>query len=500
VAGTGGQPPRWRGIGSRSALARFRGAEYGGQDARRRNEGVGSNPPIQSGQNVNGNSFGIERNVIGSCHQHPIWVVSLSRCHRCRLVHRGGGQIAGRDVRRRREFVQKSVATLDCPVKVRCLHKGVEVNAAEEICNFAGREIPMGLTPASDGRWAFTTREPIGVVAAISAFNHPLNLIVHQVAPAIAVSCPVIVKPAAPTPLSCLELIALLREAGLPEPWCQTLVTEDNTLSERLATDPRIAFLSFIGSARVGWYLHSKLAPGTRCALEHRGAAPVIIDRSASLDRIIQSIVKGGYYHAGQVCVSTQRIFVHSDIKAQFVERLAARVLALRVGDPLLADGPVILPREATRVSSWTDEAVAGGAWLIGGGRRSETTLAPAILVEPAAHAKVSQSEIFGPVTCVYGFDTLDGAIEIANSLPFAFQAGVFSTDIGPALRAALLLDASAVMINDHTAFRTDWMPFAGRANPGTALVVSARRWTKCPKKRCSSSGMQTERWQPAAQ
>ena len=121
----------------------------------------------------------------------------------------------------------------------------------------------MGLTPASDGRRAFTTREPIGVVAAISAFNHPLSLIVHQAAPAIAVGCPVIVKPAAPTPLCCLELVALLREAGLPEPWCQTFVTEDNALSERLATDPRVAFLSFIGSARVGWYLRSKLAPGT---------------------------------------------------------------------------------------------------------------------------------------------------------------------------------------------------------------------------------------------
>ena len=166
--------------------------------------------------------------------------------------------------------------------------------AAEEIRSFAGQEIPMGLTPASDGRWAFTTREPIGVVAAISAFNHPLNLIIHQVAPAIAVGCPIIVKPAAPTPLSCLKLVALLREAGLPEPWCQTLVTEDNALAEQLATDSRVAFLSFIGSARVGWYLRSKLPPGTRCALEHGGAAPVIIDRSAKLERIVEPIVKGG--------------------------------------------------------------------------------------------------------------------------------------------------------------------------------------------------------------
>ncbi len=352
-------------------------------------------------------------------------------------------------------------------------------NAAEELRNFAGREIPMGLTPASDGRWAFTTKEPIGVVAAISAFNHPLNLIVHQVAPAIAVGCPVIVKPASPTPLCCLEFVALLYEAGLPEAWCQTLITEDNALAERLATDPRVAFLSFIGSARVGWYLRSKLAPGTRCALEHGGAAPVIVDQSAALPSIIEPIVKGGYYHAGQVCVSVQRIFVHEDIKAEFVERLSARVAALRVGDPLAAEtevGPLILPREADRVQSWIDEAVAGGGQLIGGGRLSETTLRPAILVEPAAEAKVSQLEVFGPLTCVYGFRALDQAIDRANSLPVAFQASVFSSEIGPAMRAAERLDAATVLINDHTAFRTDWMPFAGRRHSGYG--VGGIPWT----------------------
>jgi acyl-CoA reductase-like NAD-dependent aldehyde dehydrogenase len=346
-------------------------------------------------------------------------------------------------------------------------------NAAEELRNFAGREIPMGLTRASEGRWAFTTKEPIGVVAAISAFNHPLNLIVHQVAPAVAVGCPVIVKPAVATPLSCLEFVALVREAGLAEPWCQTFVTDDNALAERLATDPRVAFLSFIGSARVGWYLRSRLAPGARCALEHGGAAPVIVDRSAKLDRIIEPLVKGGYYHAGQVCVSTQRIFVHTDLLADFVERFAARVESLRVGDPLLPDtevGPLINPREADRVESWIDEAASAGARVIGGGRRSETTLMPAILLEPPADAKVSQLEVFGPVTCVYGFQDFDKAIELANALPFAFQASVFSSDIGPAMRAAQRLDASTVLINDHTAFRTDWMPFAGRHESGYGI------------------------------
>ena len=343
-------------------------------------------------------------------------------------------------------------------------------SAAEYLRKFAGTEIPMGQTPASEGRWAFTTKEPIGVVASISAFNHPLNLIVHQIAPAIAVGCPVIVKPAPVTPLSCLELVALFREAGLDERWCQTFITDDNALAEKLATDPRVAFLSFIGSAKVGWYLRSKLPPGTRCALEHGGAAPVIVDRSAKLDKVIEPIVKGGYYHAGQVCVSVQRIFVHRDLMEEFVERYSARVGKLVTGDALSPEtdvGPLILPREATRVSSWIDEAVSAGTKLIGGGRLSETTLLPSVLVEPPPTAKVSQLEVFGPVSCVYGFDEIDAAIEIANSLPYAFQSSIFSTDIGPALRAARRFDAAAVMINDHTAFRTDWMPFAGRRQSG---------------------------------
>jgi len=343
-------------------------------------------------------------------------------------------------------------------------------NAAEALRDFAGREVPMGLSRASEGRWAFTTQEPIGIVAAISAFNHPLNLIVHQIAPAIAVGCPVIVKPAPATPLCCLDLVGLLHDAGLEEDWCQTFVTSDNALAERLATDPRVAFLSFIGSAHVGWHLRSRLAAGTRCALEHGGAAPVIIDRSARLDEVIEPIVKGGYYHAGQVCVSVQRIYVHKSLRPAFDERLAARVQALHVGDPVRPEtevGPMIHPRETQRVSAWIQEALSGGARIIGGGRLSDTTLLPSILLDPPLTARVSQLEVFGPVVCVYSFEDLDQAIEAANALPTAFQASIFSQEIAPALHAARCLDASAVLINDHTAFRTDWMPFAGRRESG---------------------------------
>jgi acyl-CoA reductase-like NAD-dependent aldehyde dehydrogenase len=332
-------------------------------------------------------------------------------------------------------------------------------NAADLLRTRGGTEIPMGLTAASENRRAWTILEPIGVVAAISAFNHPLNLIVHQVAPAIATGCPVIVKPAATTPLSCFELVRLVLEAGMPEGWVQTLLPESRDLSTAFARDSRVDFLSFIGSAAVGWRLRANLAPGTRCALEHGGVAPVIVDRSADLDAIIEPLAKGGYYHAGQVCVSVQRIYVHETLKDDFIERFAARVGRLRVGDPRLPKtevGPLIEPAEAVRVASWTEEAVLGGARLIGGGRLSDTTLAPAILVDPPKQAKVSCEEVFGPITCVFGYTDLEEAIKEANSLPVAFQSSIFTRDLTVALDAAERLDASAVMVNDHSAFRTD--------------------------------------------
>jgi acyl-CoA reductase-like NAD-dependent aldehyde dehydrogenase len=378
----------------------------------------------------------------------------------------------------RREYFGKQIAReggkpyADALVETDRAIDGVR-NAAEILRTSAGREIPMGITKSSDHRRAWTIEEPIGVVAAISAFNHPLNLIVHQVAPAIATGCPVIVKPATTTPLSCLDLVKLVHEAGMPEGWVQTFLPEERELAEALATDSRVAFLSFIGSARVGWYLRSKLAPGARCALEHGGAAPVIVDRSADLDKIIEPIAKGGYYHAGQVCVSVQRIYVHEDIQQEFLDRFARRVASLNVGDPVLPQtevGPLILPAESDRVQSWIDEAVAAGSRLIGGGRISETTLKPSILVDPPKDAKVSTLEVFGPLTCVYPFRTLDEAITAANSLPVAFQSSIFTRELASAFEAAERLDASAVMINDHTAFRVDWMPFAGRHVSGHGI------------------------------
>lgn len=337
-----------------------------------------------------------------------------------------------------------------------------------------GEVVPTGGTAAGAKRIAFTRREPIGLVVAVSAFNHPLNLIVHQVATAVAAGCPVIVKPADDTPLSCFAFVNILREAGLPDPWCQALLTESIELAERLVTDARVAFFTFIGSAKVGWMLRAKLAPGTRCALEHGGAAPVIVGPDADLDRAIPLLAKGGYYHAGQVCVSVQRVFVPRARCAELAEALAATAAGFAVGDPTSAAtdvGPLIRHGEVTRVSSWVDEAISGGARrVLGGDATSPSTYPCTVLIEPPLDAKVSQLEIFGPVVCVYAYDDLDAACSAANALPYAFQAAVFSSDIDFAMAAYKRLDASAIMVNDHTAFRIDGMPFAGLRQSGLGV------------------------------
>ncbi|MBW2415504.1 MAG: aldehyde dehydrogenase family protein [Deltaproteobacteria bacterium] len=335
----------------------------------------------------------------------------------------------------------------------------------------AGRMVPMGINAASQGRLAFTRHEPIGVVLAFSAFNHPVNLIVHQVCPAVAAGCPFIVKPAEATPLSCMRVVQILHEAGLPEAWGQALLTTDLDVAGALVRDPRVAFFSFIGSGQVGWMLRSQLAPGARCALEHGGAAPVVVAADADLDDATTLLAKGGFYHAGQVCVSVQRIFADRSVARDLAERLAAAGRVLRVGDPTDPQtevGPLIRPTEVQRVHGWVRGAAGAGAEVLcGGDPLTERCYAPTVLFDPPPDVEVSTLEVFGPVVCVYPVDTLDVAVERSNSLPYAFQAAVFTRDIDTALRVSGRLDAAAVMVNDHTAFRVDWMPFAGLRESG---------------------------------
>lgn len=361
---------------------------------------------------------------------------------------------------------------LDSEVEVLRAVNGVKV-AIESIGRLVGRQVPMGLTKSSENRIAYTVKEPIGVVVSISAFNHPLNLIIHQAVTAIAAGCPVVVKPALTTPLSCLAFVDILKEAGLPKGWCQAIICENN-LAEKLATDGRVNYVSFIGSAKVGWELKSKLAPGTRCALEHGGSAPVIVEEDSDLNELLPALCKGGFYHAGQVCVSVQRVYVHKSIVKSVSEGLSLLAKALKVGDQLDKStevGPLILPSEVDRVELWVKEAIEEGAELLCGGKRiSDTCYAPTVLLNPAAKSLVSTQEVFGPVVCVYSYSDRDEAIQLANSLPYHFQASVFTKNIDVAMDTVKKLNAAAVMVNDHTAFRVDWMPFGGRDVSGIGV------------------------------
>ena len=361
---------------------------------------------------------------------------------------------------------------MDAKVEVARAIDGVKL-AISEIRSMRGVQIPMDLTPAGAGRVAFTTPEPIGVVVAISAFNHPLNLIVHQVVPGIAVGCPVIVKPAETTPLCCMRFVELAYQAGLTKAWLQVAICAIAE-SEKLVTDSRVAFFSFIGSAGVGWYLRSKLAPGTRCALEHGGSAPLIFDDYHNIDGFVNGVIKAGFYHGGQVCVSVQRVFIPNAKATDIANKIANKANTLIVGDAINPDtevGPLIIPKEVDRVASWVDEAVAEGAVLLCGGKKlGDTAYAPTVLLNPSPSSKVSKKEIFGPVVCVYGYDNVNNVIDVANSLEVAFQSAIFTDNIQFAMSVAKKLDSSAVMINDYSTFRTDWMPFAGRRQSGYGI------------------------------
>jgi acyl-CoA reductase-like NAD-dependent aldehyde dehydrogenase len=238
-----------------------------------------------------------------------------------------------------------------------------------------------------------------------------------------------------------------------------------------MVADPRVGFLTFIGSAAVGWMLRGKLAPGARCALEHGGVAPVIVSHDADLDMALPRIARGAFWHAGQACVGVQRVFCHESIASEVAAGLATLGDKMVTGDPLLATtdvGPLISHKEVNRVDSWVDAAVAGGGKLISGGKKiSESCYANTVLTDPPLDADVTRKEVFGPVVCVYGYHDLDAAIGLANDLPYSFQAAAFTRNIDTAMYCYRHLDGTAIMVNENTLFRVDWMPFAGARTSG---------------------------------
>ncbi|HIG57648.1 MAG TPA: aldehyde dehydrogenase family protein [Candidatus Handelsmanbacteria bacterium] len=345
--------------------------------------------------------------------------------------------------------------------------------SAEEATQIDGEQQAMGGTAGNENKITLTLREPIGVVSSISAFNHPVNLIAHQVAPPLAAGNSVVLKPSGDTPISALKLGEMLQKAGLPAGYLSILPCEP-PVAQTLATDPRINYLSFIGSAKVGWHLRRVAADGTRVGLEHGGNAPAIVAADADLQKTAQVCLPGGYYHAGQVCVSVQRLYLHRSIADQFIDIYKPMVESLIVGDPTLPEtgvGPLIRPREVERVKSWVDAAVAEGAEIVTGGEVLEhNCFQPTLLKNVQEGMDVVDKEVFGPVVSVIVYDDIEEAVAGANAGPNGFQAAVFTQDINTGLHAAKKLDFSAVMLNDSTAFRVDWMPFGGRHSSGLGM------------------------------
>jgi acyl-CoA reductase-like NAD-dependent aldehyde dehydrogenase len=362
---------------------------------------------------------------------------------------------AGKPIRYARAEVQRAAVTFSL--------------AAAECRAPEGEVLPLDLEPRGEGRLCLTRRVPRGPVAAISPFNFPLNLVAHKLAPAIAVGASVVLKVPPQAPLTGFRLARILAEAGLPAGVLQVVDAEPPD-AQRLVEDERIKVLSFTGSDTVGWKL-ARLAGKKRVLLELGGNAPCVIDEGVELDAILDKVVQGAWAYAGQVCIRVQRVLVHASRYEAFAREFVERTRALAVGDPLdprTVVGPLIEQVHVERVRAWIDEALAGGARLLCGGEVEGPIVRPAVLVDAAPDMKVCRDEVFGPVTVLERFERFEDALAACNATRFGLQAGVFTRDIGRALRAFRELEYGGVLINDVPTFRVDNYPYGGTKDSGT--------------------------------
>jgi acyl-CoA reductase-like NAD-dependent aldehyde dehydrogenase len=341
--------------------------------------------------------------------------------------------------------------------------------AGDEARRIGGEVIPMDLAAHGVGRIALTRRFPVGPIAAISPFNFPLNLSAHKVAPAIAAGNPIVLKPATKTPLSALYLAEILVEAGLP-PAAISVLPMGRKTGDRLVTDERFRLLTFTGSSPVGWDMKAR-AGKKKVILELGGNAGVIVDRSASLAFAARRVATGGFAFAGQSCIAVQRVLVHDEVFDAFAQRLVGLVEALKVGDPIdpATDvGPMIEEREAQRVDTWVQEAVAAGAKILTGGRRLGGAMyAPTILTDVPLDARVCVEEVFAPVVGLFRFSDFEQALREVNRSRYGLQAGVFTADLEQTLQAFDVLEVGGVLINDVPTWRIDHMPYGGVKDSG---------------------------------
>ncbi|MDX6590416.1 MAG: hypothetical protein QOI84_1690 [Solirubrobacterales bacterium] len=340
-----------------------------------------------------------------------------------------------------------------------------------EARKLTGGTVPMEASPAGLGKLGVMLRVPYGVVGAISPFNFPLNLVAHKLGPAIAAGNAIVLKPAGQTPISALKLAEILLEAGLPENWLSVIPGPGSKVGNAIVEHELTRAITFTGSAPVGWGIRSKV-PHKKVNLELGSNAPLIVNADGDWEAAADKAQIHAFSHAGQSCISIQRILVHADVAEAFTERLVANVEKLTVGDPLDEGtdvGPLITPDDRDRVKEWIDEAVSAGAKLLTGGELVDEgrCLAPTLLGAPPKDAKVWCEEIFGPVATIDTFTDFDQALEMANDSKFGLQAGVFTRDVGNGLKAGRTLEFGGVLINEVPTFRADQQPYGGVKDSG---------------------------------
>jgi len=382
---------------------------------------------------------------------------------------------ANRLAARREEFATVIAREAAKPIKTARIEVDRAVGtfrfAAVEARTLVGEVVAMDAIPAGEGKFGFTMRVPIGVVGAIAPFNFPLNLVVHKVGPAIAAGCAVVLKPASQTPFSSILLARMLiDECGLPAEWLSVVTGGGSTVGNALVDHPDVALLTFTGSPDVGWGIRAR-APRKRVGLELGNNAPIVIEPDGDWKTAAAKIRVAGFSHAGQSCISTQRILVHESIATNFLDELVRQVSTLVVGDPLDENTDVsslISTSERDRVHSWIDEAVAEGARVVLGGEITpEGLLRPTIVVDARPSMKICAKEVFGPVVAISTYSDVADALRIANDSDFGLQAAIFTSNIGTALNAARTLDFGGVVVNDVPTFRADQQPYGGLRDSG---------------------------------
>ncbi|MDP1796080.1 MAG: aldehyde dehydrogenase family protein [Planctomycetaceae bacterium] len=341
--------------------------------------------------------------------------------------------------------------------------------SAEEAKRVTGEMVPLDAAPGAAGKIGFTIRQPCGVVAAITPFNFPLNLVCHKVGPALAAGNAILIKPASNTPLSALKLVEVLLEAGVPETAIACVTGPGGELGAAISDEPRIRKISFTGSAAVGEMI-CRRAGLKRVTMELGGNGPVLILDDADLDLAARAIATGRYANAGQVCISAQRILTSTKIAGDFLDALKPRVAAITTGDPTAADirmGPMVRQDEALRVGEWIKEAVSAGAELVSGGQVDQAICAPTILDRVDPQLRISREELFGPAVAITRCHDVREAIRIANDSPYGLAAGIFTRDLESAFRFVRDVDAGNLHVNWSTQWRVDLMPYGGLKHSG---------------------------------